>query len=124
MYKHLTSRTVLIQKYLPEVDPALIEARKIIEKAQLMYTVLDVPGFTLEVGLEFYANLRNIIKRDGTTWVYMWSHMYEFSPALINSVFKTPCQDSDFPRKPCTKEKLDDAANTIYWWEKRRTGEI
>ncbi|KAJ4905622.1 Uncharacterized protein Rs2_09280 [Raphanus sativus] len=37
-YEHLTSRTVLIQRFLPEVDSDLLEARKIIEKAQLMYT--------------------------------------------------------------------------------------
>lgn len=96
----------------------------IIEKAGLMYTVLDVPRFTLEVVLEFYANLGNMIKRGETTWVYVRSHMYEFSPALINSVFKTPGQDDDFPRKPWIKEDLDDAVATITGGKKKKWGNL
>ncbi|KAL0864329.1 hypothetical protein Bca101_043447 [Brassica carinata] len=123
-FEHLSSRTVLIQKYLPDVDSDLLEGRKIIEKAHLMYTVMDIPNFTLEVVLELYANLGNMIKRDGTTWVYVRSHMYEFSPAIINSVFKTPSQDANFPRKPWTTEKLDDAASTITGGKKKKWGNL
>lgn len=62
-----------------------------------MYTFLDVPSYTHEIVLEFYVNLGNMFKRGGTTWVYVRSHMYEFSPTMINIVFKTQFQDADFP---------------------------
>lgn len=123
-YEHLTSRTVLVQKYLPENDPELLEARAIIEKAQLMYTVLDVPSYIKEVVLEFYANLKNMIKRGGTTWVYVRSHMYEFSPSVINTIFKTPSQDVDSPRKPWTNENLDDAVVTVTGGKKKKWGNL
>lgn len=115
---------MLIQRFLPEVDPDLLEARKIIEKAQLMYTVMDVPNYTNEVVLEFYANLGNMIKRDGTTWVFVRSHMYEFSPSLINRIFQTPDQDGDFPRKPWLTENLNDATNTITGGKKKKWGNL
>lgn len=108
-YQHLISRTVMNQRFLPFDAPKLEDARKIIEKYQLMYTVLDVPGYTLDVVYEFYANLGNMIKRDDTTCVYVRKHMYE----LINSIFKTPCQEADFPQMPWETESLDDAVKTI-----------
>lgn len=113
---------VPIQKYLREIDPDLLDARRIIEKSQLMYTVLDVPSFSEEIVLEFYANLGNMIKHGGTTWVYVRSHMYEFSPSVINNIFGTPSQDADFPRKPWTKENLDDAVVTVTGGKKRKWG--
>lgn len=51
-YEELTSQTLLIQKYWPMDDGDLLDARKIIKKAQLMYTVLDVPSFTEEIVLD------------------------------------------------------------------------
>ncbi|KAL0789631.1 hypothetical protein Bca101_005877 [Brassica carinata] len=69
-------------------------------------------SYTLDILYEFYANLANMIKRDGTTWVFVRKHMYEFSPGIINSIFKTPCQEADFPRMPWTTENLDDAMPT------------
>ncbi|KAL0897735.1 hypothetical protein Bca101_081696 [Brassica carinata] len=123
-HEHLIYRTVLIQKFLPEVDPDLLDTRSIIENARLMYTVMDVPSFTQEIVLEFYANLENMIKRDGTTWVYLRGHMYKFSPTLINNVFQTPRQEADFPQKPWTKENLDDAVNTIKGGKKKKWGNL
>lgn len=105
-------------------DDDLLAARKIIERAQLMYTVLDVPSFTEEIVLEFYANLGNMIKRGGTTWVYVRSHLYEFSPRVINEVFGTPPQDSDFPRKSWTKENLDTSVVTVTGGKKQRWGNL
>lgn len=123
-YEELTSRTVLIQKFLPLDDDDLLDARKIIEKSQLMYTMLDVPSFTEEIVLEFYANLGNMIKRGGTTWVYVRSRLYEFSPRVINDVFGTRHHDSDFPRKPWTKENLDASVVTVTGGKKQRWGNL
>ena len=89
-----------------------------------MYTVFDVPSYTLDILYEFYANLANMIKRDGTTWVFVRKHMYEFSPGIINSIFKTPCQEADFPRMPWTTENLDDAVSTITGGKKNGWGNL
>ena len=89
-----------------------------------MYMVLDVPSYTLDIVYEFYVNLANMIKRDGTPWVFVRKHMYEFSPGIINSIFKTPCQEADFPCMPWTTENLDDAVSTITGGKKDWMGKL
>ena len=83
-----------------------------------------MPSYTLDILYEFYANLANMVKRDGTTWVFVRKHMYEFSPGIINSIFKTPCQEADFPCMPWTTENLDDAVNTITGGKKNGWGNL
>ena len=90
----------------------------------LMYTVLDVPIYTLDVVYEFYANLGNMLKCDATTCVYVRKHMYHFSPAIINSIFKTPCQEAYFPRMPWATESLDDAVKTMTRGKKKKWGNL
>ncbi|KAF3497054.1 hypothetical protein DY000_02053055 [Brassica cretica] len=89
-----------------------------------MYMVLDVPSYTLDIVYEFYVNLANMIKRDGTPWVFVRKHMYEFSPGIINSIFKTPCQEADFPCMPWTTKNLDDAVSTITGGKKNGWGNL
>ncbi|KAF2579699.1 hypothetical protein F2Q68_00004352 [Brassica cretica] len=81
-------------------------------------------SYTLDILHEFYATLANIIKRDGTTWVFVRKHMYEFSSGIINSIFKTPCQEADFPRMLWTTENLDDAVSTITGGKKNGWGNL
>ncbi|KAF3572658.1 hypothetical protein F2Q69_00059092 [Brassica cretica] len=89
-----------------------------------MYMVLDVPSYTLDIVYEFYVNLANMIKRDGTPWVFVRKHMYEFSPGIINSIFKTPRQEADFPCMSWTTENLDDAVSTITGGKKNGWGNL
>lgn len=70
-------------------SPETMELMEIIEENQLFATVTDIDPFVREVILEFYANLHIFPQETKKASMYVRGKMYEFSPMMINQVFKS-----------------------------------
>ena len=84
-YSELCIRDFLVQGMLQLDDPAVCEARRILEDSGWIYTVLHVRPFCPEVGRECVLNLYSA--DDG---VYIRGCRFDFDPVVINQLFMTP----------------------------------
>ncbi|KAF8084002.1 LOW QUALITY PROTEIN: hypothetical protein N665_0739s0001 [Sinapis alba] len=94
-YQDLKHRKFVIQQSLSLVDEKLMDVRKVVTEAGLIYTVFDADPFQPAVVKEFIANLLDAEKRSDGVAVYVRGSLVEFSPSLINSMYCFPEVDED-----------------------------
>ncbi|XP_024010215.1 uncharacterized protein LOC112085253 [Eutrema salsugineum] len=105
------------QKYLPLDDPKLVGARKIIDDAGLIYTVLDVEPYRPIVVHEFYAKLGDLEYHNGTNRIYIRGLMFEFTPEIINKMFLV---DDSLPYGEWERINIDEAVQCVSRGRKNR----
>ncbi|KAF8098011.1 hypothetical protein N665_0276s0012 [Sinapis alba] len=94
-YQDLKHRKFVFQQSLSLVDEKLMDVKKVVTEAGLIYTVFDSDPFQPAVVKEFIANLLDAEKRSDGVAVYVRGSLVEFSPSLINSMYCFPEVEED-----------------------------
>ncbi|KAF3558529.1 hypothetical protein F2Q69_00011041 [Brassica cretica] len=84
-YKELCIRGFLVKGNLVLDDPAVAEARRIVQNVGWIYTCLDVQPFCPRVVRECISTLYSADDR-----VYLRGCRFDFDPVVINQLFMTP----------------------------------
>ncbi|KAF3523325.1 hypothetical protein F2Q69_00046538 [Brassica cretica] len=83
--QQLCIRGFLVQEVLLLDDPAIAEARRIVDNVGWMYSVLHARPFCPRVVRECVSNLCSADER-----VYIRGSRFDFDPVVINQLFMTP----------------------------------
>ncbi|KAF8116005.1 hypothetical protein N665_0024s0030 [Sinapis alba] len=94
-YWYLKHRKFVTQQSLSLTDEKLMDVKKVVVEAGLIYTVIDSDPFQPTVVREFIASLLDAEKCSDGVAVYARGSLVEFSPILINSMYCLPEVEED-----------------------------
>lgn len=94
-HSDLRSRKFIEQQSLSLTNEKLAEVKQVVVKAGLIYTVIDSDAFQPSVVREFLANLVDAEPRDDGVSMYIRGSLVDFSPNLINSMYRVPVSGDD-----------------------------